>query len=121
MRALCGLGRNSLSGFAQGRSDELRQPLPRQLAVAKLAALGVDVDHEHALRSEAMAEAQEQPLPQFFVHDRRVREVPVKGHARVRLVDVLTAWPSRAARREPQLVTRDEEIVADWQSIFHLH
>ena len=103
------VGRRRL-GTTSAAGDLLRQPLQRQLAVARLAArvLGDRGDH----RPELL----EQPRPLRLVERLRRLDVEDRFDPRGGDVGVLAARPGGAAGAQLDLAERDREPVVDSQS-----
>src|SRR5262249_58726601 len=86
-----GLGRAAGNGRRRGAPDQVRETFARVLAVARLGAMAVGVDHEHALAGQPVAGEAFEPRAHVVGKARRAAHVEAKLNGARKLVDVLSA------------------------------
>src|SRR5262249_15323113 len=85
------LGRAARNRRHRGALDQVHETLARVLAVARLGAMAVGVDHEHALAGEPAAGEAFEPGAHVVGKARRAAHVEAQLNPARKLVDVLPA------------------------------
>src|SRR5262249_2365310 len=85
------LGRPARNGRHRGALDQVHETFARVLAVARLGAMAVGVDHEHALAGEPAAGEAFEPRAHVVGKARRAAHVEAQLNRARELVDVLPA------------------------------
>src|SRR5262249_22952470 len=95
------LGRAARNGRHRGAPDQVHETFARVLAIARLGAMAVGVDHEHALAREPAAGEAFEPRAHVVGKARRAAHVEAKLNRARKLVDVL---PARAGGADEVLL-----------------
>src|SRR6202008_931703 len=106
-RARGRLGRPARNGRHRGALDQVHETLARVLAVARLGAMAVGVDHEYAVAGEPAAGEAFEPRAHVVGKARRAAHVEAKLDRARKLVDVLSAGARGADEVLLELALRD--------------
>ena len=96
-----------------GAPDQVLETFEGILAVARLGAMAVGVDHEHALAGEPFASEAFEPRAHVLGKARRAAHVEAKLHGARKLVDVLPAGTGGANEVLLELVLGDADRGGD--------
>src|SRR5262249_26007529 len=108
-----GLGRPARTRRHRSAADQFDETRARVLAVARLGAMAVGVDHEHAFAGEPAAGEAFEPRAHVLGKARRVAHVEAKLNGARKLVDVLSAGARGADEALLELVLGDAERRGD--------
>ena len=117
------------SGGGSGRSarlhgnarcpDQLEQPLTSILAIARLGAMPMRLDDQHAVRSD-LSTRQAHEAPAHIVGQRSgARDVPSQLYRSSDLVDLLAARPGRTDELLRQLILIEQNVIGYAQFADH--
>src|SRR5262249_32940148 len=107
------LGRPARNGRHRGALDQVHETFARVLAVARLGAMAVGVDHEHALAREPAAGEAFEPRAHVVGKARRAAHVEAQLNRARQLVDVLPARAGGASEVLLELALGDADRRGD--------